>query len=536
MLGHAVARNPAPALRNWSVARQVRIGPIALGNALGSSLAEAASSSGDYRGQGTSASPYVDPNTGEHIVFGKPYEADPAGVQAFVDAFAGGLGDGSMPPRDTSNDILLAAGPGFTGLGMDRLSLGDRRSDAELEKLSRQAEAKDRIAYMADTIAMLKAGLSGAGAAGGGANAAWVASQNQATSDLYASGAGDVREYVELVAPAPLAAIAAEELAPLAPVTLDLQPLDIQVAAGPTTVTSPRPSVDLGSPLFNPGAGLGVYLGAQSATNAMYTRSPAAGPYGRIAGTVPGYQAHHLNQDAVYRASIPYRSGQSILLRGNAFVDAGSPHFEAHASLETWWGNYREDGPLYGQRPTNAEYGRALQQSLLDGGMSPNDAAQYAEVARQQRLASGRLDAARVPRIPGPINQPGTNVVDADLWAARGLAKNLAVVGRGAMVVGAAVDGYSLYSQYQQSVQTGNYTNTYREGVRIAGGWAGAAAVGTAGAEFGAGFGMAFTPVGAVIGGFVGGVIGGAIGYFGGSYASVGIATDVGLLPPGTPQ
>ncbi|BFO56006.1 hypothetical protein AVXHC19_28090 [Acidovorax sacchari] len=45
----------------------------AFGNALGNSLATA-SNGGSYRGQGTGSSPYVDPDTGEHIVFGKPYE------------------------------------------------------------------------------------------------------------------------------------------------------------------------------------------------------------------------------------------------------------------------------------------------------------------------------------------------------------------------------------------------------------------------------------------------------------------------------
>ena len=246
-----------------------------------------------------------------------------------------------------------------------------------------------------------------------------------------------------------------------------------------------------------------------------------------------GFQAHHLNQNAAYKVSIPPASGQSILLRGDAIRDAGSPHYEAHASLENWWNDYRKGGSKAFQVPTNAEYGQALKQSLVDAGMSPADAALHAEVARQQRLASGQADAAPVPKVPGKINQPGGNVVDADLWAARGLSKNLAMVGRGAMVVGAAVDGYSLYSNYQQSVQTGNYANTYQEGVRIAGGWAGAYAVGLAGAEFGAGVGMAFSPVGAVIGGFVGGVIGGGIGYFSVSYASVGIANDLGIMPSG---
>jgi phage tail tape-measure protein len=97
--------------------------------------------------------------------------------------------------------------------------------------------------------------------------------------------------------------------------------------------------------------------------------------------------------------------------------------------------------------------------------------------------------------------------------------------------IGAAVDGYSLYSQYQQSAKTGDYSNTYREGVRIAGGWTGAYAMGAAGAEFGASFGMAFSPLGAVVGGLVGGIIGGGLGYFAGSSASVGIADDFGLFP-----
>lgn len=38
----------------------------------------------------------------------------------------------------------------------------------------------------------------------------------------------------------------------------DFQPIDVQIAAGPTVVTSPSPSTDLGSPFVNPGAGLGV--------------------------------------------------------------------------------------------------------------------------------------------------------------------------------------------------------------------------------------------------------------------------------------
>lgn len=212
--------------------------------------------------------------------------------------------------------------------------------------------------------------------------------------------------------------------------------------------------------------------------------------------------------------------------------EAGSPHYEAHVSLERWWDNYREGGPLEGLRPTNMQYGQASTQSLVDAGLSPADAAHYAETARQQRLASGLADDAFVPKVPRTFNQKGDIPVDGDLWAARGLSRNLAIAGRGLTAVGIASDGYSLYTQYHQSTQTGNYTNTYQEGVRIAGGWAGAYAMGSTFAQAGAAFGLAFSPVGAVIGGAVGGLVGGGLGYFGGSYASVGIAKDLGLLPP----
>ncbi|WP_235582317.1 LysM peptidoglycan-binding domain-containing protein [Rhizobacter sp. Root1221] len=310
--------------------------------------------------------------------------------------------------------------------------------------------------------------------------------------------------------------------------------LDAGTNSGGPSVSAGAAVNGTAAPLFNAGAGLGVYSGGLASIGSLYTRTPAAGPYGAL--RMPGYQAHHLNQNAVYKTTISPATGQSILLRGNAFIDAGSPHYEAHASLERWWDKYRRGGELRGQLPTNAQYGGALRQSLVDAGMSPTDSRQYAEVARQQRLASGLPDDAMVQKIPRRIHQSGGNVVDGNLWATRGLAKNLSVVGKGLTGIGIAADSYSFYSEYQSSAKTGDYSNTYREGVRIAGGWAGAYAVGGVGAEFGAAFGLAFSPVGAVVGGFVGGLIGGGIGYFGGSYASVGVATDLGGLAPETPR
>jgi hypothetical protein len=368
--------------------------------------------------------------------------------------------------------------------------------------------------------------------------AQFLAREAQATSALYASGAGDIREAV-IPVPNPSAQIGGYNTVPTlpevtvtAPVVTAAEVATIETASGIAAMPASNGSAYNYTFNYSAAFGLGTYLGAQSATGALYTTVPAAGPYGQIAGTQSGYQAHHLNQNAVYKTSIAPSAGQSILLRGNAITDAGSPHYEAHGSLERWWNQYREGGPLFGQTPTNAQYGQAAQQSLLDAGLSPADAVRYAEVARQQRLANGQADAVEVSKIPRAISQPGGNVVDAELWNARNLSSKLSIAGKGLTAVGIATDSYSLYNQYQISAQTGNYTNTYQESIRIAGGWTGAWAVGTAGAEFGAGFGLVFGPMGAVVGGAIGGLAGGIAGYIGGSYASVGIARDLGVLPP----
>jgi len=80
--------------------------PNAFGNALGESLAAGSSS----RGDGTTRSPYVDPNTGDHIVFGGQSNTqfpDLSGLDG------GTFGNGYVPPVDRSGDMLLASGDGF---------------------------------------------------------------------------------------------------------------------------------------------------------------------------------------------------------------------------------------------------------------------------------------------------------------------------------------------------------------------------------------------------------------------------------------
>lgn len=99
-----------------------------------------------------------------------------------VDAF------GNPTAYDRNNDVLLAAGPGYGGMGSDRLRLGTDDLDSQI------AGAK------AFLDGMNKQGMGAASSAAASGKAAWLASEAQATSNLYASGAGDIRETVASIA------------------------------------------------------------------------------------------------------------------------------------------------------------------------------------------------------------------------------------------------------------------------------------------------------------------------------------------------
>jgi hypothetical protein len=92
-------------------------------------------------------------------------------------------------------------------------------------------------------------------------------------------------------------------------------------------------------------------------------------------------------------------------MQGNAFTEPGTPHYDFHQSMETWWDQYRAGGQLFQQTPTNGQYLQALQQALEAGGYSPSDAANLAAQAGAQQAAYGLSPSAPVPRIPGPIYQ-----------------------------------------------------------------------------------------------------------------------------------
>ena len=92
-------------------------------------------------------------------------------------------------------------------------------------------------------------------------------------------------------------------------------------------------------------------------------------------------------------------------------VEPGTPHYDFHASLEQFWNQYGPNGILFPNVPTSAEYGQALQEALQAGGFSPEEAADLANQAAQQRFQFGLPPEAPVPRLPGrlPQKQPVTN-------------------------------------------------------------------------------------------------------------------------------
>ena len=117
-------------------------------------------------------------------------------------------------------------------------------------------------------------------------------------------------------------------------------------------------------------------------------------------------QAHHLNQDAAFRDVIPRNEGLSIKLEGNIRKDIGSPHYNAHKSLEEFWDQYRRKGELYGDSPTISDYNSALQNSLKEAGLTPGQAKQAVSQAIRQQESYGLMVDDFVPRISNKIYLP----------------------------------------------------------------------------------------------------------------------------------
>jgi hypothetical protein len=128
------------------------------------------------------------------------------------------------------------------------------------------------------------------------------------------------------------------------------------------------------------------------------------GPYGRLRGTLPpGFQANHLNQNAVYEGIIPEEEGLSVATKGNIITEPGTPHYNYHRLLEQFWDQFRKGGSLESKRPTNAEYGDAVRRALIASGFSPAQASDLVAQAAAQRAEYGLIESAFVPRVPRAI-------------------------------------------------------------------------------------------------------------------------------------
>ncbi|EDM35112.1 Rhs family protein [Pedobacter sp. BAL39] len=118
-----------------------------------------------------------------------------------------------------------------------------------------------------------------------------------------------------------------------------------------------------------------------------------------------GGQSHHLNQDAAFRDVIPRNKGAAIKLEGDAFREVGSNHYNAHASLEQFWDQYRVGGENFGLEPSIDEYNAALQRSLESTTLTPDQIDSAMLKAKLNQLEYGLNGTDNVPRIPGKINQ-----------------------------------------------------------------------------------------------------------------------------------
>jgi LysM repeat protein len=175
--------------------------------------------------------------------------------------------------------------------------------------------------------------------------------------------------------------------------------------------------------------------------------------------------------------------------------------------------------------------------ALSEAGMFPTNITRVEPTADVLARLGEDPILERLPNSRVPVTRGGEVIAVVELPPAPTpkLVTGLRVAGVGLTIVGVAADSYSLGTEINQSMQTGQWSNTAREATRIGGGWtgawAGASTGGSAGAGVGATVGAFFFGAGAVpgaaIGGFIGSVGGGIAGYWGGSNAATTVYDTV---------
>jgi YD repeat-containing protein len=368
----------------------------------------------------------------------------------------------------------------------------------------------------------------------------------QATSDLYKSGAGDVRGPFYSPAPSGGYGGGSPELG-LPDVITGPSIGNSTAISGTGTIDDPRvlPPVVVTAPrmtqaemdefdLLNPGliGGAGVGMGV---------------PEFRLATPVPSTPVLPINNGYWTNPLRPGNSGWVSSSPNVIAITGGKPvQFRNGMVNFSPWSQGSFVVPNMTGRMKGIGNDLELGRKLLQERYSlPNDASAQKWLQERKLTLHHAADGVRLELIPSDLHNTARGGVHhaggasilrnwdyskgtpMEFYNANRIASGARYLGGAAMAYGAYADGKSLYGQYQISQQTGSYANTTAEGIRIAGGWAGAWAVGGAGAQFGAGFGTAFGPVGTVVGGIVGGVAGGIAGYAGGSYALPRVANDL---------
>ncbi len=312
----------------------------AFGNALGESLVDAASS-GSYGGQGSSASPYVVQETGEHIVFGSPYQPDFPDTQQFVGAF----GDGLVPQRDPSNNVLLAAGDGFT-MGRGRISISP--------PINRKVHISDDLAELSDAelIARANAML----AASGGTNLSAAGDEELEASVLYQQGLGDIRE-------------------------------SVSVLSSPSSPADPFATPDsVAAEAMGPAASYEDSMRALTSTESFFTFNPA------------GKFLSGVGEGIVDLVGMPVKLAQEAVLTTTDTIGhsvTGTWNWLANSSL-----HYRSDSGLYKSVETNGVIGTAVLgiTGTVKGLLSPIDA-----LYRHDPEALGRSGPLTILAAAGPL-------------------------------------------------------------------------------------------------------------------------------------
>ncbi|HEM2824659.1 hypothetical protein HO419_10880 [Streptococcus suis] len=147
--------------------------------------------------------------------------------------------------------------------------------------------------------------------------------------------------------------------------------------------------------------------------NALRLEAPkdvTAGTYRSMSKSLRGtdYQAHHVNQAAMMKKTVPnysYSDGVTVPLVGNIRTDVGSPHYNAHATLEEFYDQYRRGGEKYRTYPTVGEYNDANASALRVAGLNDAQVNEIMSAAKSEQRYYGLNDSSYIS-IPRRIYLP----------------------------------------------------------------------------------------------------------------------------------